>query len=261
MPSPFPGMDPYLESPYLWPDVHHELISQFRGALSPSLRPHYAARVELRVYVTDQDDPGLEVIIPDVRIEEMAKNDSKKHRRSNGAVVAMAEPIELPILVDEIKEARVEIRTRESGKLVTIIELMSPSNKVRGSRGRESYVNKKRESLASDVNWVEIDLLRGGAASQGPPFLRPCDYRVFRYRAQARGDYWPIDPRQPLPVIGIPLRGKDPDVPLDLGAALNAAYDRAGYDLSIDYRKDANPPLKGADKTWADKLLREHGHR
>jgi hypothetical protein len=241
--------------------VHHELISQFRGALGPSLRPRYAARVELRVYVTDQDDPGLEVIIPDVRIEETLKNGGKKHRRSNGATATIAEPIELPILIDEIKEARIEIRTRESGNLVTIIELMSPSNKVAGSRGRESYMNKKREALASEVNWVEIDLLRGGLASRREPFLRPCDYRVFRYRSHAHGDYWPIDLRQALPVIGIPLRGKDPDVPLDLGATLNAAYDRAGYDLTIDYSKEANPPLKGADRSWADKLLREHGLR
>ncbi len=70
MPSPFPGMDPYLETPDLWPDVHHELISQIRQVLNPALRPRYVARVELRLYVSDDDDPGRDVLILDVRIEK-----------------------------------------------------------------------------------------------------------------------------------------------------------------------------------------------
>ena len=81
MPSPFPGMDPYLETPQLWPDVHHEIISQIRGALNPVLQPHYVARIELRVYVSDEDDPGLEVIIPDVRVEEVPKRRGAKRPR------------------------------------------------------------------------------------------------------------------------------------------------------------------------------------
>src|SRR5438094_8071451 len=117
MPSPFPGMDPYLETPHLWPDVHHELISQIRAALNPVLRPHYVARVELRVYVSDEDDPGREALVPDVRVEKGPKRKGAK-RAKRPAAVAVAEPIIFPLLIDnEIKEARVEIRRRESNAL------------------------------------------------------------------------------------------------------------------------------------------------
>jgi hypothetical protein len=195
-------MDPYLEAPDLWPDVHHRVISEIQASLSPALRPAYFARLELRVYISDQDDPGREVIIPDVRIEETNKNGGKRTRKSNGASLAIAEPIVIPHLIDdEIKEARLEIRRRDSGALVTIIEVMSPANKVRGARGRVSFMEKREETLASQVNWVEIDLLRAGMPSVTRPPLQPCDYRVLVYRAGQRGKYWPIDLRQPLPPI------------------------------------------------------------
>ena len=162
MPSPFPGMDPYLESPDIWPDVHHRIISEIQTSLNPRAAPNYVARVELRVYVADQDDPGIEVIVPDVRVEEATARAAKRAKPANGAAVVLAEPEIIPYLLDdEIKEARLEIRHRKSGALVTIIEVLSPANKVRGSRGRESFMDKRRDSAASDVHWVEIDLFSG----------------------------------------------------------------------------------------------------
>src|SRR5205823_2240493 len=155
MPSPFPGMDPYLETPDIWPDVHHELISQIRSALNPVVRPHYVARVELRVYVSDEDDPGREAIIPDIRVEKGPKRKRGKQPKRPVAV-AVAEPIIIPLLIDdEIEEARLEIRHRESNTLVTIIEVLSPPNKIRGARGRVSFMEKRRDTLASEVHWVE----------------------------------------------------------------------------------------------------------
>jgi hypothetical protein len=104
MPSPFPGMDPYLETPDLWPDVHHELISQIRRNLNPKLRPHYVTRVELRVYISDEDDPGREALIPDVRIEKPRRTGGKRPKVETA--VAVAEPLIVPILLDdEIEEA------------------------------------------------------------------------------------------------------------------------------------------------------------
>src|SRR5262249_50317893 len=90
-----------------------------------------------------------------------------------------------------------------------------------------------------------------------------CDYRIVvgRYEESTYGKFWPVSVRQALPVIGVPLRGKDPDVPLDLGAVLRTAYDNAAYDVSIDYRRDPVPPLSREDTAWAAKLLREHGMR
>ncbi len=145
MPSPFPGMDPYLESPDIWPDLHHRFISEVQTALNPHLRPQYVARVELRVYVTDPDDPGIEVIIPDVSVEKAVAAQSAKQKSTNGAAVAISEPEDIPGWIEEeIKEARLEIRHRASGSLVTIIEIMSPANKIQGSNGRKSFQAKTR---------------------------------------------------------------------------------------------------------------------
>ena len=262
MPSPFPGMDPYLESPTLWPDVHHGLISHIQKALNPALRPRYVARVELRVYISDDDDPGREVLVPDVRVEKLKRKGVKKPKGL--PAVAIAEPLIVPLFIDEeIEEARLEIRHLETGSLVTVIEVLSPTNKIRGARGRASFMDKRRETLASEVHWVEIDLLRAGSPSVTNPPLAPSDYRILVSRAGHRktARYWPVSIRQPLPVIGIPLREPDADVALDLGCVLNGAYDDGAYDLSIDYQKKSEPPLQTDDAKWADGLLRERGLR
>jgi hypothetical protein len=175
-------------------------------------------------------------------------------------VLAIAEPLILPTLLDEeIKEARLEIRHVDSHALVAVIEVVSPTNKIRGSRGRVSFMEKRQDVLNSDVHWVEIDLLRAGVPSVTHPPLVPSDYREFVSRAgnRHRARYWPISVRQKLSVIGIPLRGDDPDVPLDLGAVFDAVYDRAAHQVTLNYRKDPHPALEGADAAWARKLLRE----
>lgn len=264
MPSPFPGMDPYLETPRLWPDVHQKLISEMQTALTPALRPRYVARAELRVYVLDEDDLGRDAWhVPDVRIERTAKRKGSKTTKK-AATLAVAEPLDIPFLVDdEIEEAFLEIRHIESKTTVAVIEVLSPSNKIRGSAGRESFLAKRREILDSKVHWVEIDLLRAGTPSLDRLAVASSDYRIVVSRSdnRRRARFWPVRMRQKLPIVGIPLRGKDPHVPLDLGAVLSAAYDHAGYDLSIDYRCDPEPPLSREDAAWAAKLLREHDLR
>jgi hypothetical protein len=256
-------MDPYLETPDLWPDVHHGLISHIQMALNPQLRPHYVARVEMRVYVSDEDDPGREALVPDVRVEKGLRRKGAK-KQEQAAAVAITPPLLVPLLLDdEIEEARLEIRHRESKALVTVIEVLSPTNKIRGARGRTSFMEKRREIMESEVHWVEIDLLRAGTPSVTRPPLVPSDYRILvsRARKRTRARYWPVSVREPLPVIGIPLRGKDPDVPLDLSAVLKAAYEHGAYDVSIDYREEATPPLEADDAAWADGLLRQQGLR
>jgi hypothetical protein len=264
MPSPFPGMDPYLEDPELWPDVHHTLISEIRNALNPALRPRYVARVELRVYVLGEDDPGRDAWrVPDVRIERTAKRKGTKSTK-RAAALGIAEPMTIPFLVEEeIEEAFLEIRDVESKSTVTVIEVLSPSNKIRSSAGRESFLAKRRQILASKVHWVEIDLLRAGMPSLDRLAVAASDYRI----AVSRGDdwrrarFWPVSVRQQLPVIGVPLRGKDHDAPLELNTVLRTAYDKAEYDATINYRRDPVPPLSREDAAWAAKLLREHGLR
>jgi hypothetical protein len=242
-------MDPYLESPAIWPDVHHGLISQTQAALNPRLRPRYVARVDLRVYISDDDDPGRQALVPDLRVERSPGRKGTTQPKKEPALAA-AEPLIVPTLVDEeIEEAFLRIVHVESDELVTLIEVLSPANKIRGSRGRKSFMGKRREVMNTDVNWVEIDLLRAGVPSVTDPPLRPSDYRILVSRGdeRTRTQFWPVNVREPLPVIDIPLRARDPDVPLDLGAVFRAVYDRAAYDMSVDYRKPPQPPLEGDD--------------
>ena len=266
MPSPFPGMDPYLERPSLWPDVHATLITEIRAALNAQLRPKYVTRTELRVYLSDQDDSGRSVIIPDVRVVEAPESwrfgTSPQIEQHTG--VAVAEPVEATTLLDEeIEEAFLEIREAESNEVVTVIEVISPTNKTPGARGRDSYRRKRNEVMRSAANYVEIDLLRGGEAVITGDFVPPADYRVHVSRIERRpkGSIWPIHLPDRLPIISIPLRSPDPDATLDLQTLLNKVYDDSGYELDTDYTKDPNPPLPPKYHEWADGLLRAKGLR
>jgi hypothetical protein len=252
-------MDPYLESPLLWPDVHHELISEIRAALNPRLRPRYVARVELRVYISDDDDPGREALVPDLPVERSPRKKGSKQPKM-AMTPTVTEPVLVPTLMDEeIEEAFLKILRVESEELVTLIEVLSPTNKIRGSRGRASFMSKRHEIMNTEIHWVEIDLLRAGVPSvTDPPLHPPSDYRILVSRSdeRTRTRYWPVGVREALPVISIPLRGKDPEVPLDLGAVFRTVYDRAAYDVSVGYRKPPRPPLEVEGAKWARELLR-----
>jgi hypothetical protein len=141
-----------------------------------------------------------------------------------------------------------------------MIEVISPSNKVRGSVGRREYLKKRREVTRSPVHLVEIDLLRRGAPLFTGMELPDHDYSIFVSRTVGddgrRAWVWPRRLAQPLPVIPVPLRGPTEFAPLELGKALNAAYDRAGYDIEVDYAKPAYPKLSPADAKWARRILR-----
>jgi len=251
-------MDPYLEAPWIWPDVHHGLISGCQAMLNPQLPSNYACRVELRVYISEAEDPGRTVFIPDARIDAKPGRKGSRTRKAEPAF-ATTEPLIIPTPMDEeVEEAFLKIVHVESQDLIALIEVLSPTNKIRGSAGRRSLMRKRQEVLNTQVHWVEIDLLRDGAPSITSPPLQPCDYRVFISRGDRRLQtrFWPISVRQALPVVPIPLRGKEPEVPLDLGAVLRRAYEHGVYDRSVDYTKPPIPPLEGDDVTWAKELLK-----
>ena len=264
MPSPFPGMDPYLEDPGLWPDVHHGLISEMQAALNRVLRPRYHARIEERVYISDENDPGRTVIVPDLRVAE-----GPGETRAPGGPTpivggAVAAPVVATTLVEEeMHEARLEIVDRDQRAVVAVIEVLSPTNKVAGSRGQQSYREKRQEVMRSASHFAEIDLLRSGVGILARETLPPHDYLVHVSPEERRpkGLIWPILLPQRLPVITIPLKPEDPDVELDLAAVLEAAYERAAYDLQIDYRKEPVPPLPEQHTAWADELLKSKGLR
>ena len=238
MHSPFPGMDPYLEDPGLWPDVHHQLISEIQAILTGQLRPKYCVRIEERVYVSDENDPGRQVIIPDVR--------------------------EVTSLIDdEIHEAYLNVIDREQRQVVTVIEVLNPANKVAGARGRDSYYQKRQEVMNSPTHLVEIDLLRAGDPVNFRELLPPHDYlvHVSIRQGRPRARAWPILLRQRLPIVEVPLKPEDPPAPLDLQQVITTAYERAGYDLTINYGREPNPPLRGDKAEWAAHLLQTKGMR
>jgi hypothetical protein len=259
-------MDPYLEDPALWPDVHHAVIETIRDLLVPRVRPRYTVRVEQRVYLNDVDDPAFRLIVPDLRVVTPADAARQPARQASAsASAAITEPVIVPDLLDEdVAEARVEIIDRADKAVVTVIEVVSPANKVRGAAARTSFVTKRKEITASPAHWLEIDLLRTGVRTAYPAGVRESDYLVYldRQTGERRTRYaWPIDLKEPLPVIATPLREPDADVPLDLQAVLNGVYDRCGYDLEVNYTREPSPPLAPPAPEWAAQLLADKGLR
>ncbi len=262
MSSPFPGMDPYLEDPGVWPDVHTRLITGISEALGPRLRPQYFVRVEQRIYLSDENDPGRSVIVPDVRVIE--KTGSGPWHPHEAVGVEVAEPIVATTLLDEeIREARLQVIDRESRQVITVIEVVSPTNKVAGARGRQSYEEKRHEVMNGGTHFVEIDLLRRGRRFTAREAIPECEYlaHVSKVSMRPKGWIWPIRLSQRLPSIWIPLKPTDPDVSLDLQEVLDLAYDRAGYDMDTDYAREPDPALNPEWAAWSDRLLREKGLR
>jgi hypothetical protein len=247
-------MDPYLEDPAIWSGVHAAFLGAIFERLGPVVRPRYAVRFEERVYVTGEDDPAYRTIIPGVRVVERAP--TEQHVKSTAAIT-IAEPIKVTELMDdEIHERHLQIIDLNDRSIVTVIELLSPTNKVAGSFGRNSFLQKRREIYAGDAHWMEIDLLRDGLRTANHAEVRT-EYQVFLSRAGKPRDgfVWPMSIRQRLPVIGVPLRGKDADVPLDLQEVLTAVIERGSYDLDMDYLKEPVPPLAGATSDWARQMI------
>lgn len=258
MPSPFPGMDPYLEARALWPGVHNELIVQLRHLLVPQVRPAYFVDVEKRVYVIDEDDPAQRTIVPDVTVTRVSGAPSPLPPGSaatpRAALLLMAQEV-------EVREPRLVIRAARDRAVVTVIELLSPANKGSpGSKGRQEYLTKRREVLRSDANLVEIDLLRDGLGIPSVDPLPPGDYHahVSRVALRPRGEVFSWSLRDPLPSLPVPLRG-DQVAWLDLDQALARAYDQGGYDVELDYGRPPEPQLAEADRAWAAALLRDRG--
>jgi hypothetical protein len=251
----FPGMDPYLEDPQTWPGVHSRLVVYLADQLQPLLRPRYIAAIEERVFV---EGPDRE-IIPDVWL--------RRGRGEVGRGVAMLDadaPTVIRVPALEVHETFVAILDRQSGLgIVTIIEVVSPSNKYAGP-GRDSYLAKQREVRNSPTHLVEVDLLRTGPHVLAvPEWLSrgkgPYDYTVSVNRAAGfRMDFetYPRGLRDRLPRVRIPLAHDDPDVVLDVQAVLTQTYEAGRYRDRLRYDAPCVPPLTPDDQTWADGLIR-----
>jgi len=263
MPSPFPGMDPYLEDPGLWPDVHTRIMTRVSDVLTEVLRPKYYVRIEERVYISEEGDPGRKVLIPDIEISVRPELKGRGLAPAGGAS-NVAEPIVARTLLDEeIRERYLEIIDRQHRNVVTVIEVMSPTNKVAGSRGLRSFRRKRKKTMNSKSHWVEIDLLRAGVSLALRKRLQPHEYFVHISPVSRRPDglLWVIRLDERLPTLSIPLRPEDEDIALDLQGVIDTVYDRAGYDLEINYNSDPIPPLEPEWNAWAHRLLKEKGLR
>lgn len=274
MPSHFPGMDPYLEAPEIWPDLHDALAGEIRAELNQSLPGPYYARLEMRPEIGIIEEGQVrQRIVPDVTV---VRRPDRLPVPAQAAVLErprrdVSRSVELKVRIEPIRHHFVEIRDSANGhKLITLIEILSPSNKRHGP-DREAYRRKQREVLDSDASLIEIDLLRGG--DRVLPDLNlvaliaeldsPADYVVMVNRAWRRADevayeVFPFGLREWLPCIPVPLREGEPEVPLDLQFVFNRAYDGGPYRRgAVDYSRPPVPPLSAEDRVWAEQRLRD----
>ena len=259
MPSPFPGMDPYLEKASIWPDLHQRLITYTSEALQPQIRPKYIARIGERVQLA----AAPQSYIPDVLLVHPIR---EAPTRTYTTSVSADEPQKVAYLDEERHVPFVEIVYRESGEVVTIIEVLSPTNKV--GDGREQYLQKQQDLLNTQVNLVEIDLLGYGkdtALARNVVIIEPTNWRyvvnISRAERRRELELYAIPLQQRLPRCRIPLRPTDADAVLDLPAVFTRCYDVGGYDLLIDYSHLPDTPMQDEEKAWLVNLLQEKGLR
>lgn len=251
MPSPFPGMDPYLEAADYWRDVHASFLVEVRVALNATLPTGFVARTEERLYVVEPDRS----IYPDIALTRQVPERPTKH--TNTALIDKPTVYFAP--PEEIRESFVEIRSvQRGGQIVTVIELLSLANKMSG-RGREEYQRKQYDLLRSDVNLLEIDLLRAGQHTLALPMLPSPgkEYMACLHRGDGSWRFatWASGIRERLPHVAVPLTEELPDIALDLQKIFTAVYDGGRYGETIDYTAPPLPPLRPEDAEWAKALL------
>jgi hypothetical protein len=249
MPSPFPGIDPFIEQQE-WEDFHAALNIALRDQLAESLRPDYAVRVERRIYV----ERGIEE--PELRRANVAiladplSDDPSLVARPSVSVVATPVECVLP-MAEEHRESRLIIRERNTMEVVTVIETLSPTNKRVGSHGRRKYLEKREANLDTRASLVELDLLLNGARmSVGGLPPGDCFALIRRGWRRARASVYAWTLRDPLPTIPIPLSRDDNDLPVDLQALVAGVYDRAGYDMTLDYSVELTAKLDEDTTLW-----------
>src|SRR5262245_49591645 len=257
MPSPFPGMDPYLEGS-LWTTFHFAFGAEIVRQLAPKLRPRYLVLPVERFVMETPDDVTITTsTYPDVGVAKGIRETAAGYSSST-----IAAPLHLATVIPEaVPHISIEIRDTANRQLVTAIEILSPTNK-RGE-GRIEYLSKRRRILLSTAHLLEIDLLRHGQRVPMQQPLPSAEYFILLSRADERPitGVWPVMLSQPLPIVPIPLLSGDADVTLELQETFTAVYDLLGYDLAIDYAQPPDVPLEGKAALVADRALRAAGLR
>jgi Protein of unknown function (DUF4058) len=262
MPSPFPGMNPYLEHPALWPEVHSRLIVALADALNPQILPKYRAAIDQRIYSIDGSD-ALLVGIPDVTVERRAGTASTARGSTLGQPAIATVPLQVTVPMPiEIREQYLEIREVASQTVVTAVELLSPSNK-RTRQGRAAYEEKRLRILGSRTHLVEIDLLRSGEPMAVLDSQGEFDYRILVSRGdqRPRAELYGFAVTDAIPAFSLPLKVPDDEPVVDLNVLIHQLYERGGYDVVIDYSLAPSPALGPELAAWLDNLCKERGLR
>jgi hypothetical protein len=256
MPSPFPGMNPYLENPELWSAVHSRLIVAIADTLADLLSQDYRIEIEKRTYWGDSTGDDILIGIPDVSVLNRGASGSETARAAAVAERTLIQPTRILLPApEEVSERYLEIREVKTGKVITAIEILSPRNK-RAGEGREAYLQKRNRVLRSQTHLIEIDLLRSN-----PSFLQvqipASDYRILISRSHERpgADLYAFSIRDRIPDFPIPLRSGESEPILDLQTLVNQIYQRGRYDLAIDYAQLPQPPLSDENQIWVRGLI------
>jgi hypothetical protein len=250
-------MDPWLEDTRIWRDVHNRLVNTLGDELARQLTPRYFVGVDTHTYISRFPDQPILTRYPDITMVE---------RLGHAQVQALPTPIatgyleiDLPVR-ETLEEAFIEIRLVPGAEVVTVIELLSHTNKQTGP-DRDSYLEKRNAYLEADLNFVEIDLLRAHTPMPHTERAGQSYYRIFIHRKTRpyKAHLYHFGVRQTIPLLPIPLQPGEEEPLIDLGAILRGIYERVRYDLVIDYRQPPIPPLDNQDLAWAQEQVHVKG--
>jgi hypothetical protein len=261
MPSPFPGMDPFIEFQQKWADFHADFLVGCREQLNQRIPSNYLANLGERIQLVDEDERGemvsSAVVLPDVAMVRDGAGAGRASQSTRGT--ATLEPLTLPQgeWIEPPTQPYIQITYVPEKRVVTDIELLSPSNKRAGTEDRIAYLAKRKHLLRHQVSLVELDLLLKGQRLQLLAPLPEKDYFAFVTRAQTprQCDVYSWSLRDLLPEIPIPLRTEDGDVSLDLAAAFVQTYERGRYNRALKYNQRPWGFTNEQDREWADELL------
>ncbi len=253
-------MNPFLDR--FWPDVHTKLITYIADVIAEQLPQGLKARSEEQVTLTEAGEKpkGFRADVAIVDSWKQGVAPSWQPEAAGAQTIVAAEPEYCTVEeVDEITERWVEILDA-NGKVITVIEVLSPMNK---SAGRVAYQAKCQNYLQGGVNVVEIDLLRGGYHAVAVPFdLRdkkaPYIVCVSRSAKPHQKEFYQTRLNAALPNVRIPLRVEDQDVVLPLQPLVDRCYRMGGY-WNESHAHLPNPPLDNEDTAWVQERLTAAG--
>jgi hypothetical protein len=263
MKSPFPGMDPYLET--RWEGVHQTLTVYARDAIQPQLPEDLWALAQDRVYVESEGE-RIRHIVPDAHVSRIYPPPKPQVAALREGAVAVAEPVVFEVQEPLVTESYISIQEPKGGKVITVIEFLSIANKS-GGVGEAKYLEEQAEVLRSDASLVELDLVRAGRRVLALPHYEiPAEYRgdylacISPGWKRNRRELYPMPLRQRLPILPIPLRPDESRVQLDLQSLVDQAYRAGRYDR-LNYREALETPLPPEDAAWVEALLKAAGRR